>query len=239
VSTALIVADTAERRLAEISTVAEAKYVRDELETLRAHVKRVREGLATQNRVAFAKVLVERRGGELLSQLEHSSGGRTPASAAGVSAPSAYREALTEAGLAERTAERWQSLAVWLGEGEIRKHYAECCEASEEFTSSGVYWLVSWAKYEAEKRERFDRWLRGEGPASGTARQWPTSPPRLRFSSIVPPRPRTVLDWGSVARKRRFWALVHALGCAGEPESLILALLEAAVARRQEPPSNA
>ena len=229
-TTALVTADAAERRLVAITTVAEAKHVRDELETLRAHVKRVRESLATQNRVALAKVLVERRGGELLSQLEHSSGGRTPATLAGVSPPSAYRAALTEAGLPERTAERWQSLALWLGEGELQKHYAECCEAAEEFTSSGVYWLVSWAKYDAEQREQRERRRRTGrrgGRCPGLARRWPTSPPR----------PRTVLDWGSVARRARFWALVAELRSAGDPEGLILHLLEAEAARQRGKPS--
>ncbi len=171
-TTALVMADAAERRLVAITSVPEAVRVRTELETLRTHLKRIGESLATQNRVALVGVLAEHRVGQLLAELERTPGARPdlrpPASTA---AGSPYARALGECAIPDRTARRWQLRAKWLSETGIRAAYEAACFAGEEFTRAALDELVAWARWEADERERHERWLRGEQP-QGTARHW-------------------------------------------------------------------
>ena len=48
-STALVLTDAVERQLAIVTTVAEAKAIRDQAETLRVYVQRARKGLSGVN----------------------------------------------------------------------------------------------------------------------------------------------------------------------------------------------
>ncbi len=139
-TSALAVLGGVERRLALVTTVAEAKAIRDEAETLRVYAQRARKGLRVQNRVALTKLLAERRAGELLASLERAPGKRTDRQpAATVAAGSPYRRALDENQLAERTAERWQLLAVYFGEATLRRYCLDCTEAGAELTSRACY----------------------------------------------------------------------------------------------------
>ena len=72
----LMVLNDIQRRLATITTVDEAKKIRDQAEAIRVYAKKVKAGLAVQNRAAAIKILAEGRAGELLANgsLRHQGG---------------------------------------------------------------------------------------------------------------------------------------------------------------------
>src|SRR5438128_8855659 len=134
-TTALVALSDLEGELATISTIGEAKTLRDKLEALRLYAKRAGKSLRVQNRVNLAGVLAEHAAGRLLLELQRNQGARTdlelPASVAG---SSPYQEAMRENAIADRTARRWERIAAWLNETEIRAAYDKACQDGEEFT---------------------------------------------------------------------------------------------------------
>jgi SAM-dependent methyltransferase len=75
-SNTLIVLNEIHQRLATITTVDEAKKIRDQAEAIRSYAKKVQAGLAVQNRAAAIKLLAERRLGELLAKTVRHRGGK-------------------------------------------------------------------------------------------------------------------------------------------------------------------
>jgi len=153
VTTALVVAEEAERQLGAITTLPEAVRVREEAEALRRLTRRAQKSLTLRSKLALVGVLAEHRAGMLLAALERTPGARTDLEPPdSVSGGSPYRCALAECSLNERTAERWQYLARWLDEQGIQDAYASCTEAGEEFTRSAAYDLADWERYEDARR---------------------------------------------------------------------------------------
>lgn len=150
----LAVLEDADRRLAAIQTVDEAKAIRDQAEALRIYAKSARKGLSIQNRAASIKIMAERRAGELLSKVERSKGGghRTSATMAVV---------LKESDISETSGRRWQAIAR-VPEAEIRKLEAECNEAERELTSAAILRDIKDAQRHADVATRCGRGDSGE-----------------------------------------------------------------------------
>ena len=71
----LVKLDAARRALAEASTLQEIKEIRDQAEAIKAYVKAAGYSLEMQNQAAETKLRAERKGGELLKQMEKNKGG--------------------------------------------------------------------------------------------------------------------------------------------------------------------
>ena len=71
----LVKLDAARRALAEASTLQEIKDIRDQAEAIKAYVKAAGYSLEIQNQAAETKLRAERKGGELLKQMEKNKGG--------------------------------------------------------------------------------------------------------------------------------------------------------------------
>jgi hypothetical protein len=141
-----------ERRLAQVTTIAEAKAVMDAAAALKALARRAHVSLTGSNRITLIGLLAEHRAGGLLACLERAPGARTDLQpAATLAGGSAYGHALLENGIAERTAQRWQHLARWLDEEEIHEAYTAACRNGEEFTRGAVSNLADWRRYEAAR----------------------------------------------------------------------------------------
>ena len=72
----LVKLDAARRALAEASTLQEIKDIRDQAEAIKAYVKAAGYSLEMQNQAAETKLRAERKGGELLKQMEKSKGSK-------------------------------------------------------------------------------------------------------------------------------------------------------------------
>ena len=72
----LVKLDEAKRALAEASTLQEIKDIRDKAEAIKAYVKAAGYSLEMQNQAAETKLRAERKGGELLKEMEKSKGSK-------------------------------------------------------------------------------------------------------------------------------------------------------------------
>jgi hypothetical protein len=105
---ALAQLDKARQMLAESRTLPEVKKIRNMAEAARVYAKAASLGREAQKFAAEIGLLAARKAGTILTQLE-----KTPKqSAAKVSGDSEYRKTLQETGTSERTAQRWQELAI-------------------------------------------------------------------------------------------------------------------------------
>src|SRR2546421_2231620 len=102
-SNALLVLDEVERRLAEITTVDEAKEIADQAEALRVYAQQAHKGLLVQNRCAYVKLLAFRRVGELLAAMEKWTGRPTKGS---------ERKRLSDLGIDHNQSAAWQQLTM-------------------------------------------------------------------------------------------------------------------------------
>jgi hypothetical protein len=92
--------------IAEAHTVDEVKDIRDKAEALKHYMKQSKDGIEDINRVTEIKLRAERRAGELLAGMERGGGGRPEKTADSVSAVSDYRQAIEDAEVTERQAQR-------------------------------------------------------------------------------------------------------------------------------------
>jgi len=144
--------DQARRALAEARSIDEVKLVRDQAEALRLYVRQQGEGLEMQNDIAEIKLRAERRAGELLAEMERGQGQRTDLTSRNDCGKSQYRQALEEVGVAERTAQHWQTEAQV--PEEMFEHFVAATKALEqELTSKDLYKLGQRVK-QAEEREQ-------------------------------------------------------------------------------------
>ena len=128
--------------LAQARNVDVVKDIRDKAEALRQYAKQAGDSLDAQNYAAEIKLRAERRAGELLGEMERGKAGR-PAenSRHDVGNFSDYQQALQGAGVEERTAQRWQSIAA-VPEPTFEAHLQEVKASNEELTTSGVLRLA-------------------------------------------------------------------------------------------------
>jgi len=151
--------DRARLLLLEARTLPEIKLVKDIAEAAKAYAQAQGLSRECQNHAALIALEAAEKGGRLLKECERSKGGehthRTAATAAGVSE---YRKTIEAAGLAERTAERWQELAVI--PPAVKAEYIQKVGEQGEITAAGL--LKAYTKTLPVKPKKEDRWVWGE-----------------------------------------------------------------------------
>lgn len=136
-TTDLVVLTEIEKRLATIQTVDGAKDIRDKAEALRVYAKSAKKGLDVQNQAAFVKIQAERRGGQII-EARNPGAGRPKNNSDRLSE---FHGMLKAAELDQRTAHRWQTMAL-VSEASLRKLFAAAMDAQEELTSAAIYRLA-------------------------------------------------------------------------------------------------
>jgi N6-adenosine-specific RNA methylase IME4 len=142
----LIALTEVERRLATIQTVDEARDLRDTAEGFRYYAKIAGKGLAIQNRAAAIKILAERRGGELLAEMEIHGGDRRSGSRS-------QPLTLKDLNIDKSDSHRWQTMAK-VAEDDVRRLETELTASGDELTSAMVYRA---GRAQAIKDERVER----------------------------------------------------------------------------------
>lgn len=146
----LMVLGNVERRLAAITTVDEAKSIRDQAEAIRIYAKKVKAGLKVQNRAASIKLMAERRAGELLAKGGERRGGQKLHDV--TSEPRRGRTSVPlPAGVSPIQSHRWQAIAT-VPEAEILQREVAHTEAEKELTSREIYTLASGKRREANNK---------------------------------------------------------------------------------------
>jgi SAM-dependent methyltransferase len=146
----LMVLDEIQQRLATITTVDEAKKIRDQAEAIRLYAKKVKAGLKVQNRAAAIKILAEGRAGELL------------AATVRAGKPKLSHDAIIwklPDGVSKDQSQRWQAIAQVSG-AEILQREAEYTEAKKELTSAGIYREVTAVRREDANQRQLAKEVR-------------------------------------------------------------------------------
>ena len=104
----LVKLDEARRALAEASTLQEIKEIRDQAEAIKAYVKAAGYSLEMQNQAAETKLRAERKGGELLKQMEKNKGVRLGGN---IVLPPENTPKLKDLGIEKMQSVRWQQIA--------------------------------------------------------------------------------------------------------------------------------
>lgn len=129
----LIHFDEARAALAQITTVDEAKAVRDKAEAARVYAKQAKYSLVVQNDCAEIKIWAERRAGELLRDMAEK--GERASGHGGDRA--SCRAQLEDLGIEKTQSHRWQRMAS-IPEPELKAHIAETKKQGEELTTASV-----------------------------------------------------------------------------------------------------
>ena len=165
---ALAVLDQVHQRLATITTVRDAKELRDQAAAISHYAKRARKGLRAQNAAARIKFLCERRGGELLRQVPTVQGQRDTTD--GLVAT------IKTSGLSLQTAYRWMNLAR-MPEAELVQAAILCDADGEELTTCLVYETI------------VRQWHEAHGAPTSAQHRPPSSPADVEFMK------RDLLEW--------------------------------------------
>lgn len=126
--------------LAEIHSVDDARSIVDLAEAARVYARQVGLGLEAQNHAAEVKLRAQRRGGEILQQIERSNGGR-PKKNSEQAAPS-FSSQLEALEIEETAAKRWQNIAK-MPEEKFEDFIAETKESGGEITTAGALKIAS------------------------------------------------------------------------------------------------
>ena len=136
---ALIALSAARRAIAEARDIDDLKHVRDRSEALCRYAKARGDSLALQNEAAEVKLRAERRAGELLREIERSTGGR-PSKNAGRAGPG-FRAALRQADITASTAKRWQREAMVPAAG-FERFLSQTKAAGQDITAAALLRLA-------------------------------------------------------------------------------------------------
>jgi len=139
-SSVLVKLEQIEQMLATITTVAEAKKVRDHAATFQHYAKTAKLGLKVQNHCAYVKLVAERRAGELLRQMaDHGERERRGGDRRSNSHESSLK--LDDLGISWDQSSRWQRLTKVTVE-QLAGLRTSCDQHDEELTFNRVamYW---------------------------------------------------------------------------------------------------
>jgi len=124
---ALVFMDRARQELAKITTIDEAKTIRDKAEVLRIYAKKIGKGLEIQNQCAEIKIRAERKAGELIPKQIKIGGDRKSKTHNGFLK-------LSNLGIDDHQSSRWQLMAS-IPEDLFEQFIAEIKEKIKELTS--------------------------------------------------------------------------------------------------------
>lgn len=131
----LIQLDKASRMLAEIHSVDDARSIVDLAEAARVYARQVGLGLEAQNHAAEVKLRAQRRGGEILQQMEKSSGRLKQGPQ--LQPATTERPTFESLGIEKTAAHRWQNIAK-MPEAKFEEFITETKETGGEITTSAA-----------------------------------------------------------------------------------------------------
>ena len=159
-TTDLVEFNVDEQALAEIQDPSELKDYRDKAEAVRQYVKNQGVGLDGQNRYAEAKIWIERRLGQVLSDEPKNPGGQAEHKSYLSHDVTGRIPTLTELGIERMQAHRWR-VAAELSKEILRAYIAKTIAKDGELTSKEVYRLAQ------KEKQRLAREARKENVATG------------------------------------------------------------------------
>lgn len=121
-----------ESRISQLTTVDEAKGIRDQAEALRVYAKSAGKGLVIQNKAAKIKLMAEHKAGQLIASIPRKNG---------ETGKNGVRATLAQTDIPIQTAHRWQAIAT-LPLSKITELETEHNEAKTELTSSATFQLA-------------------------------------------------------------------------------------------------
>ncbi len=136
----LIKTQAARRAIAEARRVDEVKDIRDKAEAIRLYATQAGLGTEMINDAAEIKLRAERRGGELIAQIERQPGKRSDTTSS--QAGTRLQQVLSEADVSRAQADRWQQVAAIPTE-RFEQHVAATRQAGDELTTAGVLRLAA------------------------------------------------------------------------------------------------
>ena len=152
--TGLIKFDEARRAVELASSVDEVKSIRDKAEAMRAYAKQAHLSLGMQNKCAEIRIRCERRGGELLAEMEKNTGGwRNKESCPDMMSDQDDIPKLSDIGLAHKQSSRWQQIAG-IPADIFEEHIAGTIANEEELTSSSLLSIAREIKIKQREEER-------------------------------------------------------------------------------------
>lgn len=131
----LIQLDKASRMLAEIHSVDDAKSIVDLAEAARVYARQVGLGLEAQNHAAEVKLRAQRRGGEILQQMEKRNGNLKKGPV--LPAVEDGKSSLEELGITYNDSSRWQNIAK-MPEEKFEEFIAETKSSGGEVTTAAA-----------------------------------------------------------------------------------------------------
>lgn len=127
--------EAAKQAIVLCKTIDEIKEIRDKAEALRLYVKQSGEALEMQNNIAEIKIRAERRGGELLKDMDKQHGGIK--NGMGLQGATSLPPLLSDIGIEKTQSHRWQKMAD-IPEPEFEKYIINTKNKNEELTSIGT-----------------------------------------------------------------------------------------------------
>jgi DNA modification methylase len=138
----LVLLEQAKQALAEVKTIPEAKFLRDQAEAIRQFLRVQGASFVAQQDAAEVKVRAERRIGELLGLPQP--GKRTDL----------FQDGTGSDDLPPRVTQSRFRAAALLPEDQFEQHIAECREAAKEITSAALFKMGSRIARQARQRQR-------------------------------------------------------------------------------------
>lgn len=138
------------QELAKATTFDEVKTIVDKAEALRVLAKRIGASLETQNQIAEDRLRAERLGGEMLRDGERQRQGRPKKTLQ----PARFLPKLSEIGIEQTQAHRWQQLAG-IPKKDFDRLIRETLETDNEELTRAL--LLGWAKEQAKQTRRKER----------------------------------------------------------------------------------
>lgn len=135
--TDLMKLEGASRALSEARNLSDIAAIRDMAQAAAEYAKAAKLGMEASNYAAEIRIRAERKAGELLGGLKRGQGKRTDQLPDIVSGSSEYRQALNEAEVDERKAQRWQEVAR-IDDELFEDHIATTKQGERELTTAGV-----------------------------------------------------------------------------------------------------
>lgn len=150
-TSALVRFEAVRQALMEAHSIDEVKDVRDKAEALRLYMRQAGESLEMQNAVAEIKLRAERRAGEILAEMERGKPGPAPRDKRQPDAylppenprqaDASFQARISEEGISEPTARRWQTIAA-VPEERFEAHIAKAKAMKNELTTASMLRLA-------------------------------------------------------------------------------------------------
>lgn len=132
--------DQASRMLAEIHSVDDARGIVDLAEAARVYARQVGLGLEAQNHAAEVKLRAQRRGGEILQQMEKNGGAKVPRATSSQAASALPK--IEDLGITYSDSSRWQNIAKMPAE-KFEEFITETKESGGEITTAAALKIAS------------------------------------------------------------------------------------------------